>query len=254
MEDLPCPFCDFTDKDSYFLMQHVELIHPENGESPFIIRHDDPPSRACRSEDEEAAQQDEQRPLSRNSREHAYIECPYDCGELVLSAELSSHKDFHVAEGMALAEAGLPRDVQLSTAPYDDVQDVNDISNHFTTDIPKSLRNLDQRDSSTPPRKYTKKRTPLKDLLLGSPSAPRRRPVKPEDVTDGRTRRLGVSRAPHRRYFFILTHDVESRTGSLCARKADACVASEDARRRGEGDSYQPNRTKRRRCTSRGRR
>jgi zinc finger-containing ubiquitin peptidase 1 len=195
MEDMPCPFCDFTDKDSYFLMQHVELIHPENGESPFIVRDDDRQSRAYCSEDEAAAQQDEQRPLSRNSRENEYVKCPYDCGELVPSAELPSHQDFHLAEGMALAEAGLPSEVELSTGPYDDAQVVKDISNHFTTDIPKSLRNLDQRGPSTPPRSYTKKRSPLKDLLFGSPSAPRRGPIKSEAVTDGRTRRLGVSRA-----------------------------------------------------------
>jgi hypothetical protein len=198
MDNLPCPFCDFTDKDSYFLMQHVELIHPENGESPFIVRDDDRPSRAYDGEDEESAQQEDQRPLSRNSKENEYVECPYDCGELVLSTELSSHKDFHVAEGMALAEAGLPSEVQLSTSPSNDVQAVKDISNHFTTDIPKSLRNLDQRSPSTPPRNYIKKRSPLKDLLLGSPGSPRRRgPVKSEAITDGRTRRLGVSRAHH---------------------------------------------------------
>jgi hypothetical protein len=196
MEDLLCPFCDFTDKDSYFLMQHVELIHPENGESPFIVTDDGRPSRAYHSEDEETAQQDDQRPLSRNSKDNEYVECPYDCGELVPSAELSSHKDFHVAEGMALTEAGLPSGAQL-TGLCNDTQAVRNISNHFTTDIPKSLRNLDQRGPSTPPRNYTKKRSPLKDLLLGSPSSPRRRgPVKSEAVTDGGTRRLGVSRAP----------------------------------------------------------
>ena len=64
MDDLLCPFCDFTDKDSYFLLQHVELIHPENGESPFIVREDDRPSRAYHGEDEETAQGDEERPFS----------------------------------------------------------------------------------------------------------------------------------------------------------------------------------------------
>jgi hypothetical protein len=41
MESFSCPFCDFTDHDSYFLLQHVELIHPENGESPFIATERD---------------------------------------------------------------------------------------------------------------------------------------------------------------------------------------------------------------------
>lgn len=178
-------------------MQHVELVHPENGESPFIVRDDDQPNRACHGEDEEPAHRDEESPLSHNPNESEYVECPYSCGELVPSAELSNHKDFHVAEGMALAEAGLPSNAQLSTEPCSDAQAGKDISYHFTTDIPKSLRNLEQHGPSTPPRRHIKKRSPLKDLLLGSPSSPRRRaPIKSEAVTDGRTRRLGVSQAP----------------------------------------------------------
>ena len=194
MENPACPFCEFTDKDSYFMMQHVELIHPENGESPFIVREDDRLSRTYRGEEEEAAQQQDQGPPSQISKDNEYVECPYDCGELVQATELPSHKDFHVAEGMALAEAGMPSEVQSSSGPYNDSKALEDISNHFTTDIPKSLRNLDQRGPSTPPRNYIKKRSPLKDLLLGSPGSPRRRgSLKSQAVTDGRTRRLGVS-------------------------------------------------------------
>jgi hypothetical protein len=199
MDHLPCPFCDFTDKDSYFLTQHVELVHPENGESPFLVRDDERPDRACRGEDEEPAHRDEQSTLSHHSNESEYVECPYNCGDLIPSAELSNHKDFHVAEGMALAEAGLSSEARSSTGPCRDAQAVKDVSNHFTTDIPKSLRNLDHHGPSTPPRRHMKERSPLKDLLFGSPSSPRRRtPVKPEAVTDGRTRRLGVSQTPVR--------------------------------------------------------
>lgn len=201
MEDLPCPFCDFIHKDPYFLRQHVELIHPENGDSPFIVRDDDGPSRVYHGEDEEAACQETQRPPSRNSKENEYVECPYDCGELIPSTELSNHKDFHVAEGMALADAGLP------TGASNDTPTVDSISNHFTTDIPKSLRNLDQRGPNTPPRSYVKKRSTLKDLLFGSPGSPRRRGlIKSESVDNGRTRRLGVSQGtPIRRALDMLT-------------------------------------------------
>lgn len=199
MEDLACPFCDFTEKDPYFIIQHVETIHPENGESPFIVRDSDRESRARCSGDEEAAQQGNQKPLSQNSEENEYVKCPHDCGELVPRAELSIHQNFHVAEEMALTEAGLPSEVQSSTDPANDAQVVQDVSNHFTMDLPKSLRNLDQRGPSTPQRNYIKKRSPLKDLLLGSPGSPRRRgPAKSEAVSDGRTRRLGVSQPAHR--------------------------------------------------------
>ena len=194
MDHLPCPFCDFTEKDSYYLMQHVELIHPENGESPFIVRGDERPDRAYHGEDEEPARRDEESPSSHDPNESKYVECPYQCGELVPSAELSNHNDFHVAERMALAEAGLPSEMPPSTDPYSDTQAVKDISSHFTTDIPRSLRNLDPYGSSTPPRRHSKMGISLKDLLFGSPSSPRRH--APEVVTDGRTPRLGVSQAP----------------------------------------------------------
>jgi hypothetical protein len=194
MDHLPCPFCDFTDQDSYYLMQHVELTHPENGESPFIVRGDERPDRTYRGEDEEPAGRDEEIPSSHDANESQYVECPYQCGELVPSAELSNHNDFHVAERMALAEAGLPSEMPLSTGPCSDTQAVKDISSHFTTDIPRSLRNLDQYSSSTPPQRHHKKGSSLKDLLFSSPSSPRRRAS--EVVTDGRTPRLGVSQSP----------------------------------------------------------
>lgn len=176
-------------------MQHVELIHPENGESPFIVREDELSSRAYPRTTEETALRDEERPVSHNRKEREYVECPYDCGELVPFAELSNHQDFHVAEGMALTEAGLASEARTATGPRGDAPAGKDISKHFSTDIAKPLRNLDWRGPSTPPRSSVKKRSPLKDLLLGSAHSPRHRaPVKSVAVTDGRTRRLGVRR------------------------------------------------------------
>ena len=40
MASYHCPFCPFSDQDSSFLIQHVELSHPENGDSPFIPEDD----------------------------------------------------------------------------------------------------------------------------------------------------------------------------------------------------------------------
>ena len=37
-EHLTCPFCPFEDPDEYFLIQHVETIHPENDDSPFVVK------------------------------------------------------------------------------------------------------------------------------------------------------------------------------------------------------------------------
>ena len=95
---------------------------------------------------------------------------------------------------MALDEAGLSPEPHQSTGPCNNAQAVEDISNHFTTTLPKALRNHEQLGPFTPPRTHVRKRSSLKEILLGSPASPRRRtPVKGVPVTDGRTRRLGVS-------------------------------------------------------------
>jgi zinc finger-containing ubiquitin peptidase 1 len=187
MDSLSCPFCDFTDEDSYFLLQHVELIHPENGESPFIATgHDEDEGRSSSSNQEsngkEVALQHKQMPLSSTSSLESpstYIECPYNCGELVASAELTSHTDFHLAENMAFEEETL-RPVEFSIGACNDEQAVKDISTHSSTDIPKALR----RDDDFP---RTPRKSSLKELLFGG--SPLRTPKR---VTGGGSKRLGV--------------------------------------------------------------
>ena len=99
-ELLDCPFCDFTDHDHYFLLQHVETIHPEGGRpSPFAVREelihqDEPPA-----EEMEGAKD--------NSSE--YTEC--QCGEFCLLTEFESHLEMHYAEGMGFDETSrIPAD------------------------------------------------------------------------------------------------------------------------------------------------
>lgn len=187
MDSLACPFCDFTDEDSYFLLQHVELIHPENGESPFIATgHDEDEGRSSSSNQEsngkEVALQHKQMPVSSTASPESpstYIECPYSCGELVASTELTSHTDFHLAENMAFEEETLCP-VEFSIGACNDEQAVNDIATHFSTDIPKALR----RDDDFP---RTPRRSSLKELLFGG--SPLRTPKR---VTGGGSKRLGV--------------------------------------------------------------
>lgn len=99
-----CPFCDFSDLDSYFLTQHVELCHPENGYSPFSAEQYSDTSHLNRE-----ATYDIKPPCSGSQQGQLddYVNCPHGCGEQVASVELSNHLDFHVAEGMALEEAGM---------------------------------------------------------------------------------------------------------------------------------------------------
>ncbi|GAD95818.1 hypothetical protein CPC735_028710 [Paecilomyces variotii No. 5] len=87
-ELLSCPFCSFSDSDAYFLTQHVELCHPENGHSPFIAEQQEGSSEAV--EGEEGARE--------------YIDCPRGCGEIVLGADLPSHLNLHAAEDIAFED------------------------------------------------------------------------------------------------------------------------------------------------------
>ena len=88
-ELLDCPFCNFTDHDHYFLLQHVETIHPEGGgPSPFAVR------------DEVKTHTEEMEGARDNSSE--YIEC--QCGEFCLLTEFESHLDMHYVEGMGFDE------------------------------------------------------------------------------------------------------------------------------------------------------
>lgn len=136
MEDIPsCPFCDFKDSDAYFLVQHVELCHPENGTSPFIASEDTFDNQRNSSLCENAAGYNSQTPThtdtpildgSDTKDPSSYVECPTGCGEAIRAAELSSHLDLHVAEGIALDE--------ISPQPT---------KSHHQVDIPRELQDVD---------------------------------------------------------------------------------------------------------------
>ncbi|KAJ9300304.1 hypothetical protein DTO271G3_2421 [Paecilomyces variotii] len=103
-ETLPCPFCSFTDSDAYFLAQHVELCHPENGHSPFI-----------------ADQEGSSEALEGEAGAGEYIDCPRGCGEVVLAADLPSHLNLHVAEDIAFEdEEAEVRQLEETPAEYQD--------------------------------------------------------------------------------------------------------------------------------------
>src|ERR1700761_6828378 len=150
-----CPFCDFVDTDSYFLLQHVELLHPENGESPFIVKDealtDQGLGRASPAIGKETALSNGQSLLPPPGEDQQYVPCPYSCGESILSAELPAHTDMHLAETMAFEEGSLPAAPELSTGPCNDEKALVDLSNAFNINIPKPLRNYDQLQPTTPP-------------------------------------------------------------------------------------------------------
>ena len=91
-----CPLCSFSHPDSYYNIQHFELCHPENGDSPFIAKA---MSKESQNEDGDL---DDEAGAMHASPEADYVNC--DCGECILSEEYPSHLDMHVAEAMAFEE------------------------------------------------------------------------------------------------------------------------------------------------------
>lgn len=102
--DIPnCPFCPFSDTDSQFVAAHIEFCHPENGvpsENNYDIPDDLP---------EDSYEDNQNPPSDDEDSAEKYVDCPHGCGEIVLSTELNSHLDLHMAEEIALEDSGAPQ-------------------------------------------------------------------------------------------------------------------------------------------------
>lgn len=95
-----CPFCNFTDPDSYVLLLHVETLHSE-GESPFIVRDEEPEEKKAVTEEtyRVGGCDGPDTKMEDTSEEDGYATCPEThCGEVIPFSELSTHLDMHVAE------------------------------------------------------------------------------------------------------------------------------------------------------------
>ncbi|KAI1965816.1 hypothetical protein LOZ58_000716 [Ophidiomyces ophidiicola] len=165
-----CPFCEFTDQDTYFLLQHIELCHPENGNSPFIAE-DDQSHEATTTKEPFNTPPGAATPPRANSPSvdidaNQYVECPADCGEAIAIGELASHLDFHSAEGLALEEAALssiksPSYDKESSKPSCDYDDADDL---IPMKLAKTIRDRDRprkgvvRDTAVQPKPFSQKR------------------------------------------------------------------------------------------------
>lgn len=109
---LTCPFCPFTDADASFLEMHIDHCHPENGApltfTPDLYGLEDTRSPSPLPTDGDSIEK--------------YVDCPHGCGETVTAAELSTHLDLHLAEGIAFEDSGVdsPHFNADSTSPDDD--------------------------------------------------------------------------------------------------------------------------------------
>lgn len=89
MEILTCPFCPFTDKDSYILSLHVDYCHPETATTGVQ-------EQPIETQPQDGATPDDEQ----------YLECPHGCGEVIHKDELQVHLDLHMAETVALDDTG----------------------------------------------------------------------------------------------------------------------------------------------------
>ncbi|KAL9125947.1 MAG: hypothetical protein Q9217_004925 [Psora testacea] len=94
---LTCPFCNFEDTDVYFLLQHVNLHHPEDGDAPYLVK---------------AGQEQTQHVRSMEGAPDM-VECP--CGEFCLLAEFQDHLDLHGAEDTDFTNIDIPTE---DVAPF----------------------------------------------------------------------------------------------------------------------------------------
>lgn len=108
-----CPFCGYTSSDTYTLIHHVEVLHPENGQSPFAAVDDDCPNGANKptiNNGEPVPESNAEVSLSAEdavAEDMYYLDCPVGCGEKILPDDLSLHLDLHFAESAAFEEVGL---------------------------------------------------------------------------------------------------------------------------------------------------
>ena len=228
-EALACPFCDFVDEDAYFLMQHVELTHPEDGESPFIAT----PQDEGETRSSPAAQQGSYRPEVASQNQPAerldhlalvqesekYITCPHRCGEMVAAADLQSHNDLHIAERMAHDEGNRDESEKPASGYVSDHEVQFSASPSPEKSVKAHYRPLKSPRARTP----TARKSLVKELLFGRSA--HRLSAK---TSSSSIRRLGVSStAPTRQTWLMGTYSAPSLVHTLmksrCRRGSDGC-------------------------------
>ena len=103
----------------YFLMHHLELSHPENGNSPFVTAEERRMAGVTRQQGESpnrGSALQSHTPSEDSEEDDVYVDCPAQCGESVTLAELSSHMELHGAEGVAFDEPSSQKSRDVS--PY----------------------------------------------------------------------------------------------------------------------------------------
>lgn len=194
---LQCPFCPFAEFDSYAVIEHVECCHPETGESPFVVRHDEEMSRSDTMYNEMLTLTSSENP----SQDEEYFEC--DCGEVIQLSDINSHMALHEFEETGVTEdpstAILRRQILLSE---DDLPDALISPADNSTLPPKSASSKShKRRSRGVNHKSHNGHHGAKDLVdvIFTSKSSRSRPKK-AIARDDKPRRLGVRRFPEQEF------------------------------------------------------
>ncbi|KAH6684384.1 peptidase family C78-domain-containing protein [Halenospora varia] len=180
-EDVDCPFlCGFKPDDKhrdYQMMLHIQTVHSEGGESPFVVKADDASIAAMVTTDDESQ----------------YFTCSVEgCGEALLSTELDSHIEMHGAEQESGDEDTDPAPKEMRMGPGPEAS--------FDTKLSHALRNVDDgNESSSSSKRQRSQNSPgrhesAKDRwkkLLKIPEPPPK--ASSSSTSKGSRRRLGVS-------------------------------------------------------------
>ncbi|OQV05240.1 hypothetical protein CLAIMM_10012 [Cladophialophora immunda] len=221
---LTCPFCTFGSNDIDSLERHVQHLHGsrqpdgqqhydaasqlsdadlaqllafEEAGLPAELALPDRPNVPARGEiqaAESATNLQEPPSSSRVAKEDSWAQCV--CGERVHFLELDAHSDMHAQESVSMDDADIPSsDVELWTPESTAERPLANISNSFSTNIPKSLRNYDQiRENTTPPRSEKRRGPSLKEIFLGTSAFPKRKSaISAASTKLGQTKQLGRS-------------------------------------------------------------
>ncbi|PMD43403.1 DUF1671-domain-containing protein [Hyaloscypha variabilis F] len=118
---ISCPFCGSKADGDYQIMLHLETDHPEDGQSPFVVK-DDASIAAL---------------LSLNDgQDERYANCPVEgCGEAILLTELDSHIEMHEEEQDSGDNQSSRSSKRIKLEP--------EIEAAFDTKLSHALRNLE---------------------------------------------------------------------------------------------------------------
>lgn len=194
---LQCPFCLFAEFDSYAVIEHVECCHPETGESPFVVRHDEEMSRSDALRNEMLALTFSKNPL----QDEEYFEC--DCGEVVRLIDINSHMALHGFEETVVSEdtsAAILRRNKLSSVDDLQVDSISPADDVTFPPKPASSKLHKRRSHGVTHKSHHGHHGPknLVDVMFASKSS-RSRPKK-TIARDDKPRRLGVRCFPEQEF------------------------------------------------------